>query len=69
MSKKNIKAGELTLNQIIEIADKHIGSCIECPLYQVPHIHCFHFCEASEEELEELREELKEEVEVEEDDN
>lgn len=65
MLKKKIEVGELTLNQIIEIADKHIGCCTECPLYQIPHIQCFHFCEASEEYIKTLKEELKEEIEVE----
>ena len=68
MPKKKIKVGELTLNKIVEISDKHIGSCIECPLYQIPHINCFHFCEASDEYIKTLKEELKEEIEYEEED-
>lgn len=70
MSKKKIKAGELTLNQIVEIAEKHKGSCSKCPLYDVPFIPCFKFCEEYNAPfiIGCTKEELKKEIEVEEDD-
>lgn len=67
MAKKKIKVGELTLNKIVEIAEKGKESCTRCPLYPVPHINCYHFCEENEEYIKELKERFKEEIEVEED--
>ena len=66
MTKKKIKAGELTLNQIVEIAEKNKESCTRCPLYPVPYISCFEVCERSLESLKEIKQELNEmEIEVE----
>lgn len=70
MPKKKIKVGELTLNQIVEIAEKHKGSCSKCPLYDVPFIPCYKFCERySNTYTKYMKKAFKEEeIEVEEDD-
>lgn len=67
MAKKKIKAGELTLNQIIEIAEKNRETCTNCPLYPVPHVNCFEVCDRSLESIKTMKQEINEmEIEVEE---
>lgn len=68
MPKKKIKAGDLTLNKIVNIAEKYKGKCSKCPLYNVPFVPCFKFCEKHTVPfiIEYTKEAFKEEIEVEE---
>lgn len=45
MAKKKIKVGELTLNQIIKLAEKYKGNCTKCPLYEIHFVNCTNLCE------------------------
>lgn len=56
MSKIRIK--DLTLGQIIEIAETYNKSCGRCPLFNTP-LHCFNFCDASEKKKKELKDMVK----------
>ena len=67
MPKKKIQAGELTLNKIIEIAEKYKRNCIECPLLDVRFIDCFDFCEGDDLFKRIVKKQFKKEIEVEED--
>lgn len=69
MAKKKIKVGELTLNQIVEIAEKYQTRCSKCPLYDVKFVNCWAICEANIKRKTEIKKELESEIEVEKDGN
>lgn len=63
MPKITIK--DLTIGQIIEIADTYNKSCGRCPLFNTP-LHCFNFCDASEKKQKDIRDMMKSFVNLEE---
>lgn len=64
MSKKKIKVGNLSLNQIIKLAEKYKGNCTECPLGNICFIDCFDFCEGDNTFKRDVKKEFKKEIEV-----
>jgi hypothetical protein len=56
-----MKVKDLTLGQIIEIADKYKGNCSKCPLGNAS-FHCHNHCMISKEKERKIKESLEEEI-------
>lgn len=64
------KIKDLTLNELLEIAKKYNGRCINeysfemCPLYQFDNIPCHYYCDLPNSKKLIIMEELEKEIEV-----
>jgi hypothetical protein len=61
-----VRVRDLTLAQIIKLAEKHNKSCGTCPLFKTP-LHCFNFCDASDKQRQKLKASIRGIVELDED--
>lgn len=59
-----MKIKELTLEKIIELSKKYSQNCTRCPLYSIPEIECYNFCELSREKQVVIECSLEQEIEV-----
>lgn len=60
-----MKLKELTLGQIIEIADKYKGNCSKCPLCKIVMIPCFEYCDTNKHRQNKIKESLEQEIDYE----
>lgn len=65
--KKKVKIGDLTLNQIVEIAEKYDKRCSKCPLYNVTYLPCYTVCQSNIKNKNKIKQSFNTEIEVEED--
>jgi hypothetical protein len=63
MSKVRVK--NLTLGQVVAIAEEYNGSCGRCPLFNSA-LHCFEICDASSKRREQIKNSIRGFVDLEE---
>lgn len=61
-----IRVKNLTLGQVVAIAEEYNGSCGRCPLFNTA-LHCFEICDAPAKRKEQIKSAIKEFVDLDED--
>jgi len=54
-----MKIKDLTLGQLVSICENHNKNCTKCP-FQDSELHCFHICDASDQDKERIHNALEE---------
>ena len=60
-----MKLKDLTLGEIIEVANKYNGKCTKCPLYNADLLPCFKFCDQTRSKQIVIEESLEQEIDYE----